>query len=358
MRKILVGAAGLSLGALLVFPAASAFAVPTGGSDLAGIPPQELSQTSLRVATIEANLTADTPGKLNENLMGAGNPQASHAADSIAQANADVLVLTNMDADQAAVDTFREQYLNNTEDDRPEVDYKFTYLAVGSKGLQSGADLNADGVIGDAADAWGQGAYEEQGSIVVLSKYPIDEDQIASVSKLKWQDVANNQLHHTKLDGVLAASMPVMNTGMWDIPIEYRNQRVHVLATQTEPDQQDEDLAAARQGDELKVVADYIAGKKYVRTDDDDPAMGIGEEKFVLAGALNLQASGESRVDSFLKGLGREDALNDAGSYLVPDSSWQVVGQGRLEHSEPPLDEAIPEIVEEPGTLIWTDIEF
>jgi len=358
VRKILVGAAGLSLGALFVFPAVAASAVPTGPTDVAGIPAQALSQTSLRVATIEANLTADAPGKLNENLMGANNQQAGHVADSIAQANADVVVLTNMDADQVAVDTFRDLYLNNTEDDRSDVDYQYSYLAVGSKGLQSGADLNADGVIGGAPDAWGQGSFEEQGSVVVLSKYPVDEEQVTAVSKLKWQDVANNQLHHTKLDGVLAASMPVMNTGLWDIPIEYRNQRVHVIAAQTEPENQNQDVAAARQSDELKVIVDYLDGEDYVHIDEGRQAKGVGDEKFVVAGALNLQASGEPRINHFLKGLGREDALNESGSYLVPDTSWQIVGQGRIEQSEPPLDEVLPEIVEEPGSLIWTDIQF
>lgn len=349
----------MSLGTLLVFPAASAFAVPSGPTDVAGIPTQALSQTSLRVATIDANLTADAPGKLNENLMGASNLQAGHVADSIAQSNADVVVLTDMDADQGALDTFRDQYLNNTEDDRPDVDYQYSYLAVGSKGLQSGADLNADGVIGGAQDAWGQGEFEEQGSVVVLSKYPVDEDQITAVSKLKWQDVANDQLHHTKLDGVLAASIPVMSTGLWDIPIEYRGQRVHVVATQTEPEGQDQDLAAARQSDELKVVSDYLAGKDYVHIDEGRQAKGVGDEKFVIAGALNRQETGgESRIKPFLKSLGREDALNESGSYLVPDTSWQVVGQGLIEQSEPPLDEAIPTIIDEPGSLIWTDIQF
>lgn len=348
----------MSLGTLLVFPAASALAFPAGPTDVAGIPTQALSQTSLRVATIEANLTANAPGELNENLMGANNLQAGHLADSISESNADVVVLTNMDADQAALDTFRDQYLNNAEDDRPDVDYQYSYLAVGSKGLQSGADLNADGVIGEAQDAWGQGAFEEQGSVVVLSKYPVDEDQVTAVSKLKWQDVANNQLHHTKLDGVLAASIPVMNTGLWDIPLEYRGKRVHVVATQTEPENQDQDLAAARQSDELKVVSDYLAGKDYVRTDEGEKAKGVGDEKFVIAGALNLQDSGQSRIEPFLKGLNRENALNESGSYLVPDASWEIVGQGRIEQSQPPLDEAIPTIIAEPGALIWTDIQF
>lgn len=358
MRKILVGTASLSLGALLVLPATAAFAVPTGPGDRAEAPTQLFSDSSLRVATIQANLTADASGGLEAKLMGGTNPQAAQIADSISEADADVVVLTNMDAEQGAVDAFKDQYLNNEADDRTDIDYQYSYLAVGSKGLQSGADLNADGVIGSAEDAWGQGAFEEQGSVVVLSKYPVDEEKITAVSKLKWQDVENDQLHHTDLSGVLAASIPVMNTGLWDIPLEVGGQQVHVVATQTEPVDANQGYSQARHGDELKVISDYLAGKDYVHTDQGRQAEGVGDEKFVVAGALDLRDATEDRLEPFLKGFAREDALNDAGSYLIPDASWQVSGQGRIEQSDPPLEEAVPSTVEAPGSLIWTDIEF
>lgn len=358
MRKILVGTASLSLGALLILPATAAFAVPTSSSDRAEAPTQLFSQSSLRVATIQANLTAASSGGLEAKLMGGNNLQANQVADSISAADADVVVLTNMDAEQGAVDTFKDQYLNNVADNRLDVNYPYSYLAVGSKGMQSGADLNSDGVIGSAEDAWGQGAFEEQGSVVVLSKYPVDEAKITAVSKLKWQDVENGQQNHTGLSGVLAASIPVMNTGLWDIPIEFRGQQVHVVATQTEPEGENEDFSQARHNDELKVISDYIAGKDYVLTDNGRPAAGVGDEKFVVAGALDLQDSSENGIKSFLNGFAREDALNDSGSYLIPDSSWQITGQGRIEQSEPLLGEAIPDSGEEPGSLIWTDVEF
>jgi len=358
VRKILVGTASLSLGALCLLPATAAFAVPTSFGNQADEPTQLFSGSSLRVATIQANLTGDTADGLEEKLMGGTNSQAAQVADSLSAADADVVVLTNMDAEQGAVDTFKNLYLNNIADDRTDVDYPYSYLAVGSKGLQSGADLNADGVIGSAEDAWGQGAFEEQGSIVVLSKYPVDEGKITAVSKLKWQQVENDQLHHTGLSGVLAASIPVMSTGLWDIPIDYRGQQVHVVATQTEPEGRNREFSQARHADELKVISDYVAGKDYVHTDSDGHAEGLGGEKFVVAGALDLQDSSADRLEPFLQGLAREDALNDGGSYLVPDSSWEVTGQGRIEQREPLLEEAVPNDVEEPGSLIWIDIEF
>lgn len=362
MRKLLVGTASLGLGALLMFPAAAAFAVPSGTGDETGASSAQLSETSLRVATIQANLSGETPEQLPADLLRGSDRQAGQVADKISRANADVVVLTEMDATQEAVDAFNDQYLQNPDDDRADVEYEYSYLAVGSKGLQSGADLNADGVIGSAEDAWGQGAFAEQGSIVVLSKYPIAQDQVTGVSQLRWQEVAHDMMHHTDFSGVLAASIPVMSTGLWDIPIQYRGEPVHVLATQTQPDAQDQEFADARLADELKVINGYLAGEDYIRTDEGRKAEGVGEDRFVIAGALGLQEGAADRVEPFLAGLDRENALHDSGSYLVPSQAWQVLGQGRIQEHQPsisqPISGTVPNLVEESTPLLWTDIQF
>ncbi|MEG2715513.1 MAG: endonuclease/exonuclease/phosphatase family protein [Glutamicibacter sp.] len=345
-----------------MFPSTGAFAAPTGPGDSAGASAAQLSETSLRVATIQANLSGETPQELPANLMRGSDRQAAQVADKISSANADVVVLTDMDATQDAVDALNDQYLNNPDDARADVEYGYSYLAVGSKGLQSGADLNADGVIGGAEDAWGQAAFAEQGSIVVLSKYPIAQDQVTSVSQLKWQDVANDMMHHTDFSGVLAASIPVMSTGLWDIPIQYRGEPVHILATQTQPDAQDQEFAKARQADELKVLTGYLAGEDYVRTDEGEQAEGVGEDRYVIAGALGLQENAADRVEPFLQGLKRANALNDSGSYLVPSATWQVLGQGRIQEHPPsssqPLPGTVPDLVKASSPLIWTDVQF
>lgn len=345
-----------------MFPATGALAAPTGPGDSAGATAAQLSETSLRVATIQANLTGDTPEELPAALMRGTDRQAAQVADKISSANADVVVLTDMDATQGAVDALNENYLNNLGDDRTDVDYEYSYLAVGSKGLQSGADLNADGVIGSAEDAWGQAAFAEQGSIVVLSKYPIAQEQVTSVSQLKWHDVANDMLHHTDFSGVLAASIPVMSTGLWDIPIQYRGEPVHILATQTQPDAQDEEFAKARQVDELKVIDGYLSGENYVRTDEGEPAEGVGEDRFVIAGALGLQDGSADRVDPFLAELKHATTVDDSGSYLVPSETWQVLGQGRINANQPSTSQAlpgtVPDFAKESSPLIWADIQF
>ena len=345
-----------------MLPATGALAAPTGPGDPAGANAAQLSETSLRVATIQANLTGETPEELPAALMRGTDRQAAQVADKISSANADVVVLTDMDATQEAVDALNENYLNNLGDDRADVDYGYSYLAVGSKGLQSGADLNADGVIGSAEDAWGQAAFAEQGSIVVLSKYPIAQEQVTRVSQLTWQHVANDMLHHTDLSGVLAASIPVMSTGLWDIPIQYRGEPVHILATQTQPDAQDEEFAKARQMDELKVIDGYLSGENYVRTDEGEHAEGVGEDRFVIAGALGLQDGSADRVDPFLKELKHANAVNDSGSYLVPSETWQVLGHGRIKENQPSTSQAlpgtVPDFAKESSPLIWADIQF
>ncbi len=360
MHKILVGTLGLGLSAALMLPATSALATPAGPQTGSGAQEPALSETSLRVATMATSLTADSPDGLYSQLLGGGDAEANRVADAVSQIDPDVVVLTGMDADRKAVNVFQNSYLNSADDQRADSIYPYSYLAVGSKGLQSGADLDDDRVVGGPGDAWGQGAFAEQGSVVVLSKYPIKQDSIASVTSLKWAAVKDNRLHDAKLGGALAASIPVMNNGLWDIPIEYRGQRVHILAAQTEPAQSSHSFSALRQRDELKVVSDYISGTGYVRTDQGSKAKGLKGKKFILAGALAQGQGSAVELDPLLEKLGKSDPVNNAGNYLIESQGWNLLGQGRLGESAPasflPLPGAVPDAIEA-TELVWSDLQ-
>ncbi|WP_313814843.1 endonuclease/exonuclease/phosphatase family protein [Glutamicibacter sp.] len=361
MHKILVGTLSLGLGAALLLPATSASATPTGLDEGAGAQALPLSETSLRVATISTNLTAPNSEELYGQLLGGGNIEATRVADAISAVNPDVVVITGMDAEAKAVAAFQAEYLTSPEDQRSDISYPYSYLAVGSKGLQSGADLDDDRVVGGPGDAWGQGAFAEQGSVVVLSKYPIQQDDVASVTELKWGEVKGGKLQEAQLGGALAASIPVMNNGLWDIPIEYRSERVHILAAQTEPANSSQDFSTLRQHDELKVVSDYISGAHYLRTDQGAAAKGLKGKNFILAGALAQPEGSATQVDPLAKKLGSQDPINSAGNYLMPSQNWNLLGQGRVGDDAPasfqPMTGAAPDAIEA-SELIWSDIQY
>lgn len=361
MHKFLVGTAGLGIGALLMLPATPSLAAPTGPNDGAGVTAPLLSETSLRVATMATDLSGEEPGDLYRDLLTRTDTEALRVADAISVANPDIVVLTGMDADPDAVNTFISDYLNSPDDEHTDVGYAYSYLAIGSSGVQSGADLDGDRVVGGPGDAWGQGAFAEQSSTVVLSKYPIKQPDVVSVSALKWDEVAGNKLSSSELSGAVAASIPVMHNGLWDIPIEYRGERVHILAAQTEPAQSSYGFGAPRQKDQLKVISDYIAGEDYVVADDGAKAGGIDENRIVVTGALAQRTEFTAAALALGDELGRDDALNDSGNFVIPNRGWNVLGQGRIGAEAPEdfqlLPGATPESIET-SDLIWTDVQF
>lgn len=343
-----------------MLPATPAFAAPTGSGDQS-VRTAAQSGSSLRVATIATNLSGENPEDLYRELLGGDHAEASRVADAITAAKPDVVVLTGMDAEPNAVAAFQAEYLGSDQDDRPNLNYQYSYLAVGVKGQQSGADLDGDRVVGGPGDAWGQGAFSEQGSTVVLSRYPIDQAAVSSVTELKWKDVEDNQLKDSKLKGALAASIPVMNNGLWDIPIQFGSERIHVVAAQTEPLESSYDFAASRQNDELRVVADYLNGADYVRTDQGRQAKSLNGKHVVLTGSLAQRSDSFAGVDALARQLGADRPLNSSGNYLIPSQNWSIIGQGRIGGPAPtafqPLPGATPDVVES-SELIWTDIKF
>ncbi|WP_404288611.1 hypothetical protein [Glutamicibacter arilaitensis] len=344
-----------------MFPATGAFAAPWDAQDSNPAPSQGLSETSLRVATLATEITRDVPGQLAADLIQGTDREASQAADSITAANADFVVLTGMDADEQAVQAFQDHYLNNPDDSRRDVEYDYVYLGMGSKGKPSGADLNGDRIVGGPEDAWGQGNFEGQGAVVVLSKYQINQESVTGISSLKWSDMPDSRLDNSELSGALAASIPVMSSGLWDIPIEYRGKKVHVLAVQTDDGSAGYSFDEARQLDQLRVISDYLEGGKYLRNDQGEKNQGVGNDPYVVAGSLGQQPSSLAARDALLKEMDRPEALSDSGNYLVPNSAWQVLGQGHIGDRAPLEAQTIdgPLLGSNPArALIWTDVQF
>ncbi|MGO1727202.1 endonuclease/exonuclease/phosphatase family protein [Glutamicibacter ardleyensis] len=361
MRKVLAGTVSLGLGALLLLPAAGAIAAPWEAQDPRPAPSQEPSETSLRIATVDTQISREIDGQLATDLLQGDDRQAALAADNITAANADVVVLTGMDANEQAVEVFQDRYLNNPDDARADVEYDYVYLGVGSKGKPSGADLNGDRIVGGPEDAWGQADFEGQGSVVVLSKYQITPDQVTSVSEFKWDQMPESRLDDSGLSGALAASIPVMSSGLWDIPIEYRGKQVHLIAVQTDDNFAGYSFAESRELDQLRVVDDYLNGKKYLRDDQSKKIDGVGNAPYIVAGVLGQQPSSLTARDGLLKQINRPDAISDSGNYLVPNSAWQVLGQGHIGDREPAQAQSVdgpPQLNNPDPALIWTDVQF
>jgi hypothetical protein len=168
-RPIIIGLAGVVAAALVaVAPGATAGARP------------ESPPPNVRFATYNASLNRFNEGDLATELASAGSPQPDVIAEVIQRTRPDVLLINEFDYDAGGVAAagFQENYLSMPHDDAAPIEYPYVYVADSNTGVPSGFDLNNNGVVGGADDAFGFGFFPGQYAFVVYSMYPIDEDGI------------------------------------------------------------------------------------------------------------------------------------------------------------------------------------
>ncbi|BDZ65509.1 endonuclease/exonuclease/phosphatase family protein [Agromyces mangrovi Wang et al. 2018] len=301
-------AIGLAVaGAVAIAPAAVA-APEAAGDHGRGGPHAE----SLRIATFNASLNRFNEGDLVANLE-AGDAQAEVIAEIIQRANPDVLLLNEFDYDagEVAIDLFRTDYLEVGQNGAAPVEYPYAFVAPSNTGIPSGYDLNNDGAVGGADDAFGFGFFPGQYGMAVLSKYPIATDDIRTFQHFLWADMPGALLPDDPTTDAPAdwfteeelAVVRLSSKSHWDVPIEIGNETVHVLASHPTPPTFDgpEDRNGRRNHDEIRFWADYVTpgANRYVY-DDAGTTGGLNpSEPFVIMGDQNADPfDGDSTDDA------------------------------------------------------------
>src|SRR5215216_1417815 len=162
MKRLLVTAMA---GAMLTSASASA-APPNAG---------------VRFATFNASLNRASAGQLVAQLSAPGvndvfRRQIRNVAEVIQRERPDVLLINEFDYDPAAVDLFRRNFLEVSQNGAAPIHYPYAFVAPSNTGIPSGMDFSNDGVIGGPNDAYGFGFFPGQFGMVVYSKYPIEND--------------------------------------------------------------------------------------------------------------------------------------------------------------------------------------
>ena len=186
-RRALVAAAAAGLG----LPAAATAA------DAAPAPARHSGRfRRVRVATFNASLNRSRAGQLLEDLATGEDPQIRAVAEVIQINNPDVLLLNEFDhdADGAGMDLFREKYLQVPQNGKSAVFYPYVFTGPVNTGVPSGMDLNRDGTVGGADDAWGFGEFPGQYGMAILSRFPILTGQVRTFQNLRWADMPSNLL--------------------------------------------------------------------------------------------------------------------------------------------------------------------
>jgi endonuclease/exonuclease/phosphatase family metal-dependent hydrolase len=285
----------------------------------AGVKPNSPSSqiTSIRFATYNTSLYAETSGGLIARLQ-KGDDNARKIAAVIQFQKPDVLLLNEFDYDAAGVaaDIFQNNYLAIAQDGQAPINYPHRYFAPVNTGVQSGMDLDNNGIIGGEGrsrgnDAYGYGLHPGQYGMLVLSKFPIDKNAVRTFQNLLWKNLPNaiQPIHPASKTAWYDVwkNLRLSSKSHWDVPITTPNGTVHFLVSHPTPPVFDgpEDRNGARNHDEIKLWAEYLYNKNTDWLCDDKTQCGglNGDARFVIAGDLNADPIDGDGITGSIKQL-------------------------------------------------------
>ncbi|MFC4854732.1 endonuclease/exonuclease/phosphatase family protein [Actinophytocola glycyrrhizae] len=262
-------------------------------------PAQATGAESVRFATFNASLNRGAAGQLVTDLSTPDNAQAREVAEVIQRNRPDVLLINEFDHAPAAVDLFRDNYLERGQNGARPIDYPYAFIAPSNTGVPTGFDLDRDGSIDTGNDAHGFGLFEGQYGMLVLSRYPIDGKNVRTFQNFLWKDMPGAMLpddpatpaakdwYSPEVLDVLRLS----SKSHWDVPVQVGRETVHFLVSHPTPPTFDgaEDRNGTRNHDEIRFWADYVTpGKGRYIYDDSGRRGGLNpSRKFVVAGDQN-----------------------------------------------------------------------
>lgn len=194
---------------------------------------------TVRFATFNASLNRNNAGQLVSDLSTPDNAQAKVIAEIIQRSRPDVLLINEFDFDPAAVDLFRDNYLEVSQNGAKPVDYPYAFIAPSNTGVPSGFDLNNDGTVGGPDDSLGFGFFPGQFGMVVLSKYPIVRTR--TFQNFLWRDMPGALLPEDPATGDPWYSKEELDVfrlsskSHWDLELKIGRERVHFLVSHPTP---------------------------------------------------------------------------------------------------------------------------
>ena len=278
----------------------------------------------LRVALYHTELERDGPGLLLRDILSGDDPQVQAVTDVISEANPDILVLAGFDYDLhgVALAAFAK-----TLDGYP---HQFTQHP--NRGRPSRFDLNGNGKLGDAEDAWGFGEFNGQGGLAILSRWPIDDESVRDFSTIPWTNLKDHSALPTT-----PTNHPLSTTAHWEVPILLPNGTpLHLLVWHATPPVFDgpDDRNGRRNHDEAAFWVQYLDVKRHPH--------------FVLAGVANLDPVDGDGRNTALKQLLTHPQVQD----LAPKSAGGVHAANPTHRGDPALDTADwPDGPNRPGNL-------
>jgi Endonuclease/Exonuclease/phosphatase family len=301
---------------------------------------------TVRFATFNLSLNRASAGLLVDHLShpevdDVFRRQARNNAEVIQRNRPDVLLINEFDFAPEAVDLFRDNFLEVSQNGAPPIHYPYAFIAPSNTGIPSGKDLFNDGTVGGPNDAFGFGFFPGQFGMVVYSKYPIVQDRVRTFQLFRWRDMPGALLpDHPGTPAPQDWYSPdeleifrLSSKSHWDIPIRIRGKTVHFLTSHPTPPVFDDpnpfqphipvgvDFNGKRNHDEIRFWKDYISGGSRARYIYDDAGKRGGlkhGERFVIAGDQNSDPLDGDSIPGSIQQLLEHPLVN---AKVTPDSA-------------------------------------
>jgi hypothetical protein len=334
---------------------------------------QAESAPAVRFATFNASLNRSSEGQLVQHLSNPGvndvfRRQIRNVAEVIQRVDPDVLLINEFDYAPAAVNLFKQNFLQVSQNGAPPIFFEHAYIAPSNTGIPSGFDLNNDGLIGGPNDAFGFGFFPGQFGMVVYSKYPIDTAAVRTFQHFLWKDMPGALLPDDPQtpapeDWYSPEELDVFRLSSkshWDVPIQVGGKTIHFLVSHPTPPVFDDpvvDWNGKRNHDEIRFWADYISpGLPSAYIYDDAGSFGglHPGSQFVIAGDQNSDPLDGDSIPGSAQQLLEHPFVNERHAPESLGGATEAVLQGganATHRSDPRFDTADFNDVPAPGNL-------
>ncbi len=291
------------------------------------------SGDALRVATFNASLNRAVEGELRADLSTPDDTQAQRIAEIIQRVRPDVLLINEFDYDPAAVDLFRDNYLERSQNGAEPIAYPYAFIDESNTGVLPDVEVDFDnnGAFALPGDAFGFGFFPGQFGMLVLSRHPIQAERVRTFQTFLWKDMPGALLPDDPTtpepgDYYSEEELDVFRLSSkshWDVPIDVGAPKpIHLLASHPTPPVFDDpviDQNGLRNHDEIRFWSDYVHPARGDYIYDDDGARGglSPGESFVIVGDQNADPFDGDSVAGAVNQLLDNPLVNDR---FVPSS--------------------------------------
>jgi len=274
---------------------------------------------TVRIATFNVSMEALNYSENPHNVSGnelttalqSQHPQIKNIAQIIQRVNPDIILLNEFDfVNDSNIKLFLNDYLLKSQQGQSPVSFPYIYQGPVNTGVTVNDDLHHDEKIKQQpADTHGFGYFEGHFGMVLLSKFPIDAENIRTFQHFKWRDMPGALKPITPTTTIPWYSEKTWNSlrlsskSHWDLPVNINGNIIHVLASHPTPPVFDgpENRNGNRNHDEIRFWLDYITPQDSAYIYDDKGNHGglAPQQAFVIVGDLNASTvDGDAITDN------------------------------------------------------------